>query len=71
MRSAHWARDDEQHGKRQGREAFALAVPRGLVPKGDLVPHLGLFYRSDHKEFAAAGVPSLSMRRGSEYLQSC
>ena len=51
-----------------GDQLSALAAQRGRVAKGDLLPHFGFFYRSDHKEFAAAGVPSLWMRRGSDYI---
>lgn len=45
-----------------------LAHERGRVATDDLLPELGLFYRSDHKEFAAAGVPALWMRRGNDYI---
>ena len=51
-----------------GEQLSALAARRGRVAKGDLMPKFGLFYRSDHKEFAAAGVPSLWMRRGFDYI---
>jgi Zn-dependent M28 family amino/carboxypeptidase len=44
-----------------------LAQARGRVALGDTLPHLGLFYRSDHKELAAAGVPALWMRRGNDF----
>jgi hypothetical protein len=46
----------------------AMTEQRGRVATVDLLPHLGLYYRSDHKEFAAAGVPSLWMRRGLDYI---
>lgn len=45
-----------------------LASQHGRVATGDLLPELGLFYRSDHKEFAAGGVPSVWMRRGVEII---
>lgn len=45
-----------------------LASQHGRVATGDLLPELGLFYRSDHKEFAAAGVPSVWMRRGVDII---
>ena len=45
-----------------------LAEQHGRVAKGDLLPELGLFYRADHKEFAAAGVPSVWMRRGVDFI---
>ena len=32
------------------------------------LPELGLYYRAAHKEFAAAGVPSLWMRRGIDFI---
>jgi len=46
----------------------ALAAQQGRVATGDLLPELGLFYRADHKEFAAAGIPSLWVRRGVDYI---
>lgn len=45
-----------------------LATQYGRITTGDLLPELGLFYRADHKEFAAAGVPSIWMRRGMEII---
>ena len=45
-----------------------LAERQGRVAKGDLLPELGRFYRSDHMEFAAAGVPSLWMLPGMDYI---
>ena len=45
-----------------------IATARGRVALGDTLPHLGLFYRSDHKEFATEGVPAVWMRRGLDYL---
>ena len=45
-----------------------LTEKQGRVAKGDLLPELGLYYRADHKEFAAAGVPSLWMRRGIDFI---
>ena len=44
-----------------------IATARGRVALGDTLPLLGLFYRSDHKEFAAAGVPAVWMRRGNDF----
>lgn len=56
-----------------GRSALAdrlveLAHERGRVATDDLLPELGLFYRSDHKEFAVAGVPAVWMRRGTQFV---
>ena len=45
-----------------------LTEKQGRFAKGDLLPELGLYYRTDHKEFAAAGVPSLWMRRGIDFI---
>jgi Zn-dependent M28 family amino/carboxypeptidase len=51
-----------------GDRFTALARQQGRVATGDLLPELGLFYRADHKEFAAAGVPALWIRRGAEFI---
>ena len=45
-----------------------LTEKQGRVAKCDLLPELGLYYRADHKEFAAAGVPSLWRRRGIDFI---
>ena len=51
-----------------GDRFAALAMQQGRVATGDLLPELGLFYRADHKEFAAAGVPALWIRRGADFI---
>lgn len=45
-----------------------LARRQGHVATDDPLPEFGLFYRSDHKEFAAVGVPSVWMRRGLDFI---
>ena len=44
------------------------AGARGRVVKGDLDPEKGLYYRSDHFEFAKEGVPALNAKGGEDYL---
>lgn len=57
------------HGRSTLAERLvALAAARGRVATDDPLPELGLFYRSDHKEFAAAGVPAVWMRRGMDFV---
>ncbi len=47
----------------------AEAVERqGRVLTGDTAPELGFYFRSDHYEFARAGVPSLETSPGIEYV---
>jgi Zn-dependent M28 family amino/carboxypeptidase len=41
---------------------------RGRVLTGDTAPDLGFYFRSDHYEFARAGVPSLETSPGIDYL---
>jgi Zn-dependent M28 family amino/carboxypeptidase len=46
----------------------AVAKTMGLVVMPDAFPEQGSFYRSDHFSFAKVGIPSLSLRAGSEYI---
>jgi Zn-dependent M28 family amino/carboxypeptidase len=46
----------------------AAAVARGRVVKPDAEPEKGLFYRSDHFEFAKQGVPALDPKAGMSYV---
>jgi Zn-dependent M28 family amino/carboxypeptidase len=47
----------------------AEAVQRqGRVLTGDTAPAMGFYFRSDHYEFARAGVPSLETSPGVEYI---
>jgi Zn-dependent M28 family amino/carboxypeptidase len=46
----------------------ATAKSMGLVVRPDAFPEQGSFYRSDHFSFAKAGIPSLSLRSGTEYV---
>jgi Zn-dependent M28 family amino/carboxypeptidase len=45
-----------------------IARERGLRISPDPRPEQGSFYRSDHFPFAKVGVPSISLKEGSEYL---
>lgn len=45
-----------------------LARPRGLRLAPDEHPEQGHFYRSDHFSFAKAGVPSVSIGAGTDYV---
>lgn len=46
----------------------ALARAQGRTVGPDAEPEKGLFYRSDHFEFAKKGVPALDPKAGTEYL---
>ena len=46
----------------------AVAKDRGLRVSPDARPEQGSFYRSDHFPFAKAGVPSISLKEGNEYV---
>ncbi|HKP36449.1 MAG TPA: M28 family peptidase [Pyrinomonadaceae bacterium] len=45
-----------------------IARERGLRISPDPRPEQGSFYRSDHFPFAKAGVPSISLKEGSDYV---
>src|ERR1051325_3166487 len=45
-----------------------LARERGLRISPDPRPEQGSFYRSDHFPFAKVGVPSISLKEGSDYI---
>jgi Zn-dependent M28 family amino/carboxypeptidase len=45
-----------------------IARERGLRISPDPRPEQGSFYRSDHFPFAKVGVPSISLKEGSEYV---
>ena len=45
-----------------------IARERGLRISPDPRPEQGSFYRSDHFPLAKVGVPSLSLKEGSEYI---
>jgi len=45
-----------------------LARERGLRISPDQRPEQGSFYRSDHFPFAKAGVPSISLKEGNDYV---
>ena len=47
--------------------AGAVSV-QGRTVKPDPRPDLGLFYRSDHFEFAKLGVPALYTKRGIDFI---
>ncbi|HEV3122573.1 MAG TPA: M28 family peptidase, partial [Isosphaeraceae bacterium] len=44
------------------------ASTQGRVVVGDAEPEKGLYYRSDHFEFAKRGVPALDVKAGMNYL---
>jgi Zn-dependent M28 family amino/carboxypeptidase len=46
----------------------AIARERGMRVAPDPRPDQGLFYRSDHFPFAKAGVPSVSMKQGTDFV---
>jgi Zn-dependent M28 family amino/carboxypeptidase len=46
----------------------AVAKEMGLRVSPDARPEQGSFYRSDHFPFAKAGVPSISLKEGNEYV---
>ncbi len=46
----------------------AVARERGMRVSPDARPEQGSFYRSDHFPFAKAGVPSISLKEGSDYV---
>ncbi|MFN2578319.1 MAG: M28 family peptidase [Pyrinomonadaceae bacterium] len=46
----------------------AIARERGLRVSQDPRPEQGSFYRSDHFPFAKVGVPSISLKEGSDYI---
>ena len=46
----------------------AVAHDLGLRVSADSRPEQGSFYRSDHFPFAKAGVPSISLKEGNEYV---
>ena len=46
----------------------AVARDMGLRVSPDARPEQGSFYRSDHFPFAKAGVPSISLKEGSDYV---
>jgi Zn-dependent M28 family amino/carboxypeptidase len=46
----------------------AVARERNLTVKPDQRPEQGSFYRSDHFPFAKAGVPSISLKEGDDFV---
>ena len=46
----------------------AVARERGLRVSPDARPEQGSFYRSDHFPFARVGVPSISLKEGTDYM---
>jgi Zn-dependent M28 family amino/carboxypeptidase len=46
----------------------AVARERSLVVVSDPRPEQGSFYRSDHFPFAKAGVPSISLKEGKDFV---
>jgi Zn-dependent M28 family amino/carboxypeptidase len=46
----------------------AVASARGMTVRPDPRPEQGSFYRSDHFPFAKAGVPSISLKEGNDFV---
>src|SRR5262245_43225168 len=46
----------------------AVARDKGLSVSSDARPEQGSFFRSDHFPFAKAGVPSISLKEGNDYV---
>ncbi len=51
-----------------GPTIAALVAPRGMRLSPDAFPERGFFYRSDHFSFAKAGVPSVSIGEGDDFV---
>ena len=45
-----------------------IAAAHGRVVRPDAVPEKGMYYRSDHFEFAKKGVPALNVKGGMDYV---
>lgn len=51
-----------------GPAIAAFVRPRGMRLSPDAHPERGYFYRSDHFSFAKAGIPSVSIAAGNDYI---
>jgi Zn-dependent M28 family amino/carboxypeptidase len=51
-----------------GPAIAAFVRPRGMRLSPDAHPERGYFYRSDHFSFAKAGIPSVSIAAGNDYV---
>ncbi len=51
-----------------GPSLRSFVRPRGMTITADEHPERGYFYRSDHFSFAKAGIPSVSIAAGSDYV---
>lgn len=51
-----------------GPSLSRMIEPRGMRLTPDAYPERGFFYRSDHFSFAKAGIPSVSIGEGEEYV---
>ena len=51
-----------------GPQLARLITPRGMQISADAFPERGFFYRSDHFSFAKAGVPSVSIGEGEDFV---
>jgi Zn-dependent M28 family amino/carboxypeptidase len=57
-----------EHKSSLGAQLTALIAPRGMRMSPDAFPERGFFYRSDHFSFAKAGVPSISIGEGDDFV---
>ena len=57
-----------EHKSSLGPSLAALIEPRGMRLSPDAFPERGFFYRSDHFSFAKAGVPSISIGEGDDFV---
>lgn len=51
-----------------GAQLAQMIQPRGMRISPDAFPERGFFYRSDHFSFAMAGVPSVSIGEGEDFV---
>lgn len=51
-----------------GKVVEAIAERRRMVIVDDQAPEQGYFYRSDHFNFAKAGIPAVSIRAGNDFI---
>ena len=68
-----WGRTTDLTSVGQGQSSLddlliAKAEAKGRTVGPDSEPEKGLYYRSDHFEFAKAGVPALNAKGGSKYV---
>lgn len=57
-----------EHKSSLGPTLAKMIEPRGMRLSPDAFPERGFFYRSDHFSFAKAGVPSISIGEGDDFV---